>query len=174
MTAKQRKITCLVALLAFAIASSAEAQHSAAHVHGEAGLTVVVDGADLIIELTSPAADLAGFESSPETAGQRERVQQVNRVLESLQNWMRLSIADLCTADIARSEYRDASSGDDGGHAEFHAHHELTCDSSDIPVITVNLFDHFPDLEVVSVQWIADSGQGAAELSARSRTLAME
>ena len=173
MTVKQLQSVCLASVLALTVEPVARAQHTAAHVHGEAGLTMVIEGSDVIIELTSPAMDLAGFETSPATDEQHARVQQVNRVLESLENWMRLSILEGCTSDIARSGFRDASS-DHGEHTEFHAHHELTCESVEMPAVTVDLFDHFPDLEVVSVQWVTDSGQGAAQLRSGDRSLTIE
>ncbi len=72
---------------------------------------------------------------------------------------------------------------DDHGHDEHDAHHEKT--HSDIEAryhfackqgeklksISVNLLDHFPGIEELHTQWITEAGQGAAELSAKSKVI---
>ena len=59
--------------------------HSAdlgAHLHGHAELLIAIEGEYVDIQLTSPAANILGFEHAPRNAEQRKRIQQAQSVLE--------------------------------------------------------------------------------------------
>ena len=73
-------------LLTFAImvpkVSAAEPRHQEAHEHGAARMNVALEGNDLYIELTSPAANIVGFEHHPSTEKQKA---SVKKAIETLQ-----------------------------------------------------------------------------------------
>ena len=54
----------------FSAIQAGEHHHHDAHVHGVAHLNVALEGNDLYIELTSPAANIVGFEHDPRTQNQ--------------------------------------------------------------------------------------------------------
>ena len=54
-----------------------------AHVHGSAELTIVLEGTDLEINLTSPAISIVGFEDQATTAAARRVVDRAQAALES-------------------------------------------------------------------------------------------
>jgi hypothetical protein len=51
-----------------------EKRHHEAHEHGVAHLNVALEGNDLYIEFTSPAANIVGFEHQPRTHNQKDAV----------------------------------------------------------------------------------------------------
>jgi hypothetical protein len=60
-----------------------EFRHHEAHEHGVAHLNVAHDGKNLYIELTSPAANIVGFEYQPHTQEQKAAVKEAIKKLEA-------------------------------------------------------------------------------------------
>jgi hypothetical protein len=71
-----------VALILGAGSGHAETRHHGAHVHGLAKLNIVLDGNDLLMELTSPAANIVGFEHAPKTEKDKQAVHEAVELLE--------------------------------------------------------------------------------------------
>jgi hypothetical protein len=64
----------LAASMAIAFAVPVLAQSSGAHVHGQAGLEIAVDGETVQLNLYSPLDNLLGFEHAPRTEEERRAV----------------------------------------------------------------------------------------------------
>jgi hypothetical protein len=60
-----------------------EQRHHEAHVHGVAHLNVAFEGNNLYIELSSPAANIVGFEHHPRTEEQKAAVKSAIEMLEA-------------------------------------------------------------------------------------------
>ena len=86
-------------ILAFAIMLAAassrtraeEQRHHDAHVHGVAHLNAAVEGTNLHLEFTSPAANIVGFEHQPQTPEQKDGVRKAIEKLEDGSNLFRVS-----------------------------------------------------------------------------------
>jgi hypothetical protein len=62
---------------------AAEQRHHEAHVHGVAHMNVAFEGNNLYIELSSPAANIVGFEHHPRTEEQKGAVKTAIKSLEA-------------------------------------------------------------------------------------------
>jgi hypothetical protein len=64
-------------------AQAEEYRHHEAHEHGVAHLNVAVEGSNLYIEFTSPAANIVGFEHHPSTQEQKVAIQKAIEKLKA-------------------------------------------------------------------------------------------
>ncbi|MBM97356.1 MAG: hypothetical protein CMI09_16075 [Oceanospirillaceae bacterium] len=62
-------------------------------------------------------------------------------------------------------DHDDDHKGHASSHGEISAHYHFDCQSgADVTSVTLNLKQHFPAIETLSVSWITEQGQGAATL----------
>jgi hypothetical protein len=174
-----------------------EHRESGAHEHGAATLTVAWSGNEMEIELDTPAFNLFGFEYEPSSA---EDIQIVDDAVHDLESGDLLIVnveavcvlanADISTAWDEEGAHADEADHDEEGetHADEAAHEDegethsdvqaavsLVCDSpDDIRSLDLSpLFDRFPNLAELDAQWISDTGQSGAELTAESPQLSL-
>jgi hypothetical protein len=178
---------CIAAML-IACGSQAGDTHShrpqTSHVHGSAALNIVTDGAAIHIELISPAANLVGFEHAPVSEAEHAAHRTALSTLEDADRLFRFNKIAGCRAEQVEivsgstpaiqppghEAHRHREADDDGhadkGHSDITAIYRFTCD---VPgkreTLHVGLFDAFPALENLSVQYISDGRQGAATLN---------
>ena len=172
--------------LAWSQASSLDA-----HVHGEAELTIAFEGQRIEMQLVSPAANIFGFEHAPKNDEQNEQVHRAESILKSADTLFQFSGGDCKntsqTLEIPFSheeasheehdhdeEHANEEHGhDDHEHKEDHeTHNEVVanyvfeCDSAGLTQIQASFLEQFPAIESLGAQWITETKQGAAELSA--------
>jgi Protein of unknown function (DUF2796) len=143
----------------FAAAAFAEEAHRqlGAHVHGESHLAIALEGNKLSMELTSPAADIVGFEYEPSSGEEKAAMEEAKGVLSSPLDLFVMPSGAGCTVSSARVEHvleehhdeedgeyymddgehagahaaaedhQDGHEHDEGMHSEFHASYELNC-----------------------------------------------
>ena len=122
-------------ILAFAIViaipssktQAGEKRHHDAHVHGIAHLNVAVEGADLHMEFTSPAANIVGFEHEPRTPEQKAGVKNAIEKLEGGSELFMLSPEAQCRlskASVKTDIEHDAGHDEDAEHEKEHGHKE--------------------------------------------------
>ena len=169
-----------------------EYRHHEAHEHGVAILNLALEGNDLYIEFTSPAANIVGFEHHPRTNEQRDAVKAaVNKLQEgnalfvlSAESESKLLKSSVVT-DIDKDtdhhsesehahgedEHHDKEHGKADGqdrHSEFKAEYHFVCEKPDrLSQIDVKLFRIFPGIEHIEVQLITETKQTAMELTAK-------
>jgi len=185
---------CIIAVL---IAASAQANEShshrpqTSHVHGIAALNLVVDGKAVHIELNSPAANLVGFEHAPVSEAERAAQKDALSTLKNADQLFRFNKAANCHAaqveiesgstqaarPPAQDGHRHHESDDeehaDTRHSEITAMYRFTCDApGELDTLRVGLFDAFPTINNMAVQYITDRRQGAATLSSGEPLLA--
>lgn len=163
-----------------------------AHVHGVSELTIVGERNTLLMEFSSPAVNLVGFESSQLTVEQRAVVDDMLTRLEDVSTLIAHPSDDCAMINAHTSvrgleheqpsghgisdEYPDdhLHHADDhthhhhgnNGHLEFHAIYEWQCSSlANLSTITTHVFLNFPGVESLNVQWVIDAHQGAASLN---------
>jgi zinc transport system substrate-binding protein len=160
-------------------------QHGA-HVHGVAMLNVALDSDELLIELTSPAMNLVGFEHAPRDAAQRDAVAEARRALAEPERLIRINPEADCTlaeshAMLELGEHagdaHDPTQSDIPSHAtEVHAdghgeYHWRCAHPGRLAHIELPLFDVFPGTERIEVQLITPTDQSASELTSDNRRL---
>lgn len=172
-------ILILLGLSAVTHADEPKTPRQAPHVHGIAHLTLAVEGPEVLVELTSPAASLIGFERAPRTDAERETLALAKANLEAGDAMIRFSTLAACRLETAEIEVdlpeigQDHDHGHDHGHedanhADVHVSYRFTCDRPDaLSSAALGLFAGFPALERVLVQYVIPEGQGGAELTPR-------
>jgi hypothetical protein len=168
-----------------------EHREHGAHEHGAATLTVAWSGNEMEVELDTPAFNLFGFEYEPSTD---EDVQIVEEAVHDLKSGGLLIInaeaschqsnADITTAWDHEGEHADEAGPEDADHvneegethSDVQAAFSLVCDSpDDIRSLDLSpLFNRFPNLAELEAQWISDTGQSGAELTAESPQLSLQ
>ena len=93
--------------LSFAHADSHEHDHAheehgslGAHEHGVASLNVALDGAELTIEMDTPADNLLGFEHLPRSAAEKSQAGNVLTLLSQPKKLFRLNPEAQCLPDM--------------------------------------------------------------------------
>lgn len=135
----------------------------AAHVHGEAALNIVIDGALILAEFISPLENLLGFEHKPTTPEQKQAFQDLQQNLMDYQ-----ALFELIDASCTQIEQHTTSpfSQANHAHAEWHSEYHLQCSVMGEKVsIKPQLFSAYPGLEKLSVQMITEQGQSEFILS---------
>lgn len=140
-----------------------EQAYVAAHVHGQAALNVVIDGALILAEFISPLDNLLGFEHKPTTPEQKQAFQDLEQNLRDYQ-----ALFELIDAGCTQIEQHIASpfSQANHAHAEWHSEYHLQCSVIGEAVsIRPQLFSTYPGLEKLTVQVITEQGQSERILS---------
>jgi hypothetical protein len=185
-----------LALCAAPIAHLNDARAADAHVHGIATLQVVVDERTVRVDLRSPAHDILGFEHAPASAQETARAAAARRQL--LQAFYRVPVAAGCRLTSARAlmpgdagahdehgkaghdahdhaghdhEGHDHEGHEDGtAHGDVTATHVLTCRAPErMAAIDVHLFDTYPALTEVRVQFATATAQGERRTTPQAR-----
>lgn len=165
-----------------ATASAEEYETQASHVHGVASLFIVQEGNELEVELTSPAMNLLGFEHSP---GNEQQRRQVSRVSAQLHNVNQVVVfsggqCQLLEVDIEMpamdvDHHTDHADHSESGHSDVEVEYEFSCQKPEtITALEVKLFEQFPALEEVDVQWIVNGQQGGKTLSPSDSRLELQ
>lgn len=168
-------------------------QHDA-HVHGIAALNIALEGEEVHIEFDSPAANIFGFEHAPSSEDDHAALNRAVATLKDGDRLFRFNNDAGCRMervnvtsallDEEHDEHTEKHSDDHdheekGGdnhekhedegetHSEIEAGYHFECDQpGKLMQLTVGLFESFPGTEKLKVQYVIESKQGAAELTA--------
>ena len=165
-----RSITATLVLAAclstpLAPARADETRELGAHVHGHATLSLAVEGEGVSMELTIPAESVVGFEYAPETDEDRAAVEAATAALSDPAALF--TLPDGCTIGSASVEHEV-----EGDHAEFHAEYAVTCTGA-FETVETSLFERFPDLAEIEVEYATPAGQGAGGLEPGAPSLSL-
>ena len=150
-------------------------QHSA-HVHGTAHLNVAMENNELYIEFVSPAADIVGFEHTPETEDEKAAMQKAagklrvgKRMFEfPASAGVRFEKAVVKTGlpHKCEDESHDHGEDDHGEHSDVAVEYRFHCETpGKLKYINVKLFKYFKTLEKINVQMLTETKQTAVELT---------
>jgi hypothetical protein len=184
---------CIIAMLLAANSQADEShlhQQQTSHVHGIAALNLAVDGKAVHIELDSPAANLVGFEHAPVSEAEHTAQKNALSTLKDADRLFRFNKAANCHAtqveiesgstpaartpaqDGHQHHESDTEEHADTRHSDIIAMYGFTCDApGELDTLRVGLFDAFPALNNLAVQYITDGEQGAATLSSNEPLL---
>ena len=153
----------------FPAVANAETRELGAHEHGHVALQIAVEGDAVEMILEAPGADIVGFEHAPETDGQTA---EVEAALETLSDPMALFVlpdAAGCTVEAAEVELHQ-----EGDHNAFEAEYTLRCaDAAAVTEVGTKLFDLYPSIEEIEVEYATPAGQGAGELEPDDAVLSL-
>jgi hypothetical protein len=144
-----------------------------AHVHGEATLSVAVDGGTLTLMLEAPTDSLVGFEHAPRTARERAAVTRMKQTLERPAVLFVPSPAAACKpagVELESSLFKPGHAHHDHaeGHADLAGEFVFRCAHPEaLRDLEVRLFDAFPRLKRLKVEIAGPRGQSAAQLTPR-------
>lgn len=182
----------ILALVPSKILHAEEFLHHEAHEHGVANMNIAVEGNNLYIEFSSPAANIVGFEHHPRTHAQKDAVKDALNRLQMAKALFILSAgseSQLISANVdtdidneaddhLKSEHDHADEGhhdqehheadEHEGHSEFNAQYHFVCKKPKrLSQIDVRLFSVFPGIEHIEVQLVSETKQTAMELAAK-------
>lgn len=178
-------ITVIAWILFHSLATQAQ-HNSQAHTHGEANITVVFENKRLLIEVSSPAVNMLGFEHQPVDEKQWEAINALEKTLD--QPSKLITISEKCI--LQRSKIQLPFKRDDNEklhehdhhhdhdhtheksrHSEIHMRYEWQCKKDDFPILTFNYFEDYMHFESLLVQWIVNNKQGINKLTKNDRVL---
>lgn len=165
----------LAALLTSVLVSPvmADEQHNhaststAAHVHGQATLNIVISAGVVMAEFHSPLDNLLGFEHQPATTEQQQAYQAMLDSLQDANTIFMLNGGDCELASVQINEpFAEAAAAH--SHNELTAEYTLDCaDSTAINSLQTGVFLVYSRLQKIDVQLIRDAGQSAFTLTAK-------
>ncbi|MHA7228190.1 zinc uptake protein ZrgA [Vibrio campbellii] len=183
-------LALVIGLSLAATANAEEYRQHEAHVHGHVEFNIAQDGKDLLIEITSPGADVVGFEHAPENAEQEKALGDAVAALKNTDQLFAINKQAKCVIEDVHvshtlgqdshegHEHHDEHEGHDhehGGHGEFTAEYRYHCDSvADLNSINTTWFKQFPATESISANLFTDTTQSATSLSKDNAKIAIK
>lgn len=140
--------------------------HSEAHQHGHAQLDVLLEDAQLYLELSSPAANLLGFEHAPSNVAQQQRLLEVQTQLTQAR-LLNLSAKALCRLSSQQLQMPLFQASEQQTHSDIHLQQQWQCthpsalDGLDFSP----LLQQWPGIEHLHIQLIGPFGQQGAHLT---------
>ncbi|RYU66023.1 DUF2796 domain-containing protein [Aliivibrio finisterrensis] len=169
-------------------------QHGA-HVHGVVETNIAQDGDHLLFEITAPGSDVVGFEHAPKNKEQEQLLEQAIAKLKkpnaifSLPESANCKISEVHVSHSMKHADHDHDSHDhdkhdhdddshheehQSEHGEFTAQYEYHCETiSELNQVETQWFTLFSHTKKITVQYLGDSGQKAATLTAKKAVLAL-
>lgn len=147
-----------------------------AHIHGVAHLNLALESNVLLIEFTSPAADIVGFEHEPKTEEEKSAMQKALGKLRLGERMFKSSPGAGVSLEKAIIKTGLTHECDHEGHDHGADSHEQHSDVSieyrfeiktpdKLKSIDVMLFKYFKSLEKIKVQVLTPTRQTAAKLT---------
>lgn len=118
-------LALVIGLSLAATANAEEYRQHEAHVHGHVEFNIAQDGKDLLIEITSPGADVVGFEHAPENAEQEQALKQAIVALKDTDKLFAINQQAKCVIEdvhVSHTLGQDSHEGHDHHDHEGHDH----------------------------------------------------
>lgn len=166
------KIVITISLLT--ITKQSAANDFAAHIHGHAELTIVIEQNNVELNLIVPAESLFGFEHVAKTPNEKSKVVETKKHLSKPFNIINFDSVD-CQVKRVYVDTSDVIRNENHQHVHTHSHREVrgnyqfSCrNTNEILSATTPLFEHFGTLQMINVIWISDVQQNAIKLDANN------
>lgn len=149
-------------------ATAQEHQHEehGSHTHGGAVLTFVLEGNEAELAFATATANIVGFEHQAKNDAQRQLVQKMVADFTNA-GWFSFDQQASCTVtgtDISSDLTAERTSRPQ--HADLNANYTLVCQNpARLQTLNIDLAAIAAGVEKISVQWIVNGEQGAAEWS---------
>ena len=116
-------LALVIGLSLTATANAEEYRQHEAHVHGHVEFNIAQDGKDLLIEITSPGADVVGFEHAPENAEQEQALKQAIAALKDTGKLFAINKQAKCVIEDVHVSHTLSQDSHDGHDHHDHSHH---------------------------------------------------
>ncbi len=164
----------------------ADENHNGAHVHGVAHLNLALENNELYIEIKSPAANIVGFEHSPETEKEKKAVKEAVQTLKAGDKLIIFSshagvvlkesrvMTGMENESDHESEHNHSETDhhnhqeaeDNKQHSEFEVVYHFDCTHpKKLNFIDVMLFDRYKGIEKIKAQIMTGTKQTALVLT---------
>lgn len=185
---KRLSMCLLLPLLLGGTLHAGEHRQAGAHEHGVARLDLAQEGTRIDLHLESPAMNLLGYEHMPSSDADRQALAEALAQLRAADRLFRFNAQAQCRlikADISTPLAGESGTdamphdtheepGHDGGHADIDADYRFECARPDqLRRLSLDVFKFFPAVQRLLVQFVTDSRQGGAELTATNAELAL-
>ncbi|EKO3835771.1 zinc uptake protein ZrgA [Vibrio harveyi] len=118
-------LALVIGLSLTATANAEEYRQHEAHVHGHVEFNIAQDGKDLLLEITSPGADIVGFEHAPENAEQENALNNAIAALKDTNKLFAINQQAKCVIEdvhVAHTLGEESHEGHDHHDHEGHDH----------------------------------------------------
>ena len=110
--------------LATTAAHAEERRQHDAHEHGHVSMQLVLEGAELGINIEAPGMDIVGFEHAPEDDAEKGRIQQAVGQLENVTAMFALPEKAMCSVTEAHAEHASLAADKDDDHSDHKDEHK--------------------------------------------------
>ncbi|MCG2579531.1 MAG: DUF2796 domain-containing protein [Marinobacter sp.] len=174
------KTVLYLGIAALLVAGPAVAgENPGAHRHGYGQMQMAVQGGNIDLFFTSPAYNLSGFERQAQTPEEKARLAEIS---DWLGNYPLVDTAPGSCVVMAGAVHHTGPSDqpdedhhhhdehhhdaeDEEGHREYEVSQQLACKALTAgQALSSPLKVRFPNLEVLTVEWVGEAGQGSIRL----------
>lgn len=154
-------------------------QHDS-HVHGIAALNLALEGDEVHIELESPAANIVGFEHAPSSDADHAALDKAVAMLKDGGKLFEFNASAGCSLEkahiesalMAEEHEHEKHEHEEETHADIEAVYHFECEKpGKLTQLTVELFEAFPGMEKLNVQYVTENKQGASVLTSSSHVI---
>lgn len=167
MDSKRSIIAFLVAAIAAAALWSgglpaSPARHEAAHEHGAAALSIVVEDRAVYFEFESPAANIIGFEHEAKSPQDRAKKKAAMDKLADIASILVFDASAKCRLTTQRLEWKVETHGGSGTHSIVEGEFKAVCEKSVQGTRLKTYFTKiFPTLQTIRATIISGEKQNA-------------
>ncbi len=167
-----------------------EFEEHASHVHGHANANVTYENNILKIDLSFSSVDIFGFEHAPKNDEQHKKIAKSIGILEKVDNLFQFKKNSACKIDSVyinseilkphsdehheHEEHDHDEANNEETHSDVTVNYLFNCSESDLEAIEYLVFDHFPTLEKIEVQFISNEHQALFNASTDNRIQPIE
>jgi hypothetical protein len=141
-----------------------------AHIHGQANLSIAIDGGTLTLTLESPTDSLVGFEHVARDAKEQAAVAAMKQTLGQADKLFLPTPTAMCKpTSVKLASLLLGSPPEPGheGHADMDGEFVFQCaQPQHLHDLDVRLFERFPRIKKLNVEIAGPNGQKAVQLSA--------
>ena len=157
-------------------------QHHA-HQHGLSNASISYTNQQIQVSITLPAANVFGFEHSAINEKEQAVIDDALATLSSVDKIVSLHpecnvLSHQIHHEIHKDEHTDHHEHNHSGHDDEHSDITLeslfSCDTNQAIKLTFNLFENFPSLEKINIQFISDHHQDLYSATAANNSFTIK
>jgi hypothetical protein len=159
--------------------------YAAPHVHGEAELTIAMEGNNVQVQFMAPASDVVGFEHVATSPEQQQTLSNARDVLSEFTSVVvftggecEISKINVDMSGLEDTKHDVHEHDNKKAHEHQHAHpniiatYDFKCSRlQQLSTVNINAFDVFPAISRVNGMWVSEHLQGSQALSSKDRQI---
>ncbi len=143
-----------------------------AHVHGEAQMTLVLDGTRLDTTIIMAAHDLLGFEHQPTDQEQLLQIESASKKLQTLEDWL-IMTGGACS--LLDTQVIEPTHGGATHHPNYELSAEFNCQNpTEVRGLVLKIHQKFPQIERTEVQWLVHNKQGLSMVNKQQEEVSFQ